>query len=451
MQRRVYATRLAVAAIMTCVLAACRTPDTTTPARQAAPTAQPQSAASSARPTVPATAIPDEPIAQTQPTPISACTFPLPQAAPPVGAPPPLAAYHFTEPQVVQTEGLPRVSEWLPDNRQLLLTQKVSNPPRSALDLFAVDTGTFTRFGTISAAFDRPHWLAAQQAIAVAVPIFRGEQITGAALQLVAANGSVRELAPALENPFVVPTPDRRGMTILTLQQPGQPLVLAADGNAAPVALPSIARTAAEAAPHAANTPYWLDPWLTPRFVWRPDGSRLLAYTQDTILLLNPATQERCTLDLGSSDRRQRWALEAVWSPDGRYLALNTALDRERGDIYSTDIMIIDTIDGSSTMLEAPFSSSYGFAWLPNGRQFITIGKTYALSAGKRRTHLFLADFHTRQLVAVLPAFFTGTSEYHGGDGLLSLSADGQLLAFQCLKPTNLTEGAICITRITLQ
>ncbi|MBS1968477.1 MAG: hypothetical protein JST60_22320, partial [Chloroflexi bacterium SZAS-1] len=139
------------------------------------------------------------------------------------------------------------------------------------------------------------------------------------------------------------------------------------------------------------------------------------------------------------------------WSPDGRYLALNTAIERVRGDIYSTDIMIIDTIDGSSTMLEAPFSSSYGFAWLPNGRQFITIGKTYALSAGKRRTHLFLADFHTRQLVAVLPAFFTGTSEYHGGDGLLSLSADGQLLAFQCLKPTNLTEGAICITRITLQ
>ena len=264
MQRRVYATRLAVAAIMTCVLAACRTPDTTTPARQAAPTARPQSAASSARPTVLATALPDEPIAQTQPTPIPGCTFPLPQAAPPVGAPPPLAAYHFTEPRVVQTEGLPRVSEWLPDNRQLLLTQKVSNPPRSALDLFAVDTGTFTRFGTISAAFDRPHWLAAQQAIAVAVPIFQGEQMSGAALQLVAADGSMRELAPALENPFVVPTPDRRGMTILTPQQPGQPQVLAADGSAAPVALPSIARTAAEAAPHAANTPYWLDPWLTP-------------------------------------------------------------------------------------------------------------------------------------------------------------------------------------------
>ena len=167
MQRRVYATRLAVAAIMACVLAACRTPDTTTPARQAAPTARPQSAASSARPTVLATALPDEPIAQTQPTPIPGCTFPLPQAAPPVGAPPPLAAYHFTEPRVVQTGGLLQVAEWLPDNQRLLITRAESTVALEVLDIIS---GTTTPYGTVPTIFNRPYWIDQQHAIAVATP-----------------------------------------------------------------------------------------------------------------------------------------------------------------------------------------------------------------------------------------------------------------------------------------
>ena len=394
----------------------------------------------------PPTPLPTRAAAQTQPTPIPGCTFPLPQAAPPVGAPPPLAAYHFTEPRVVQTGGLLQVAEWLPDNQRLLITRAESTV---ALEVLDITSGTTTPYGTVPTIFNRPYWIDQQHAIAVAAPRYQNNKLTGAALQLFAANGSMRELAPALENPFVVPTPDRRGMTILTPQQPGQPQVLAADGSAAPVALPSIARTAADAAPRSFGLAF--DPWFTPRFVWRPDGSRLLVYTQDTILLLNPATQERCTLDLGSSDRRQRWALKAAWSPDGRYLALNTAIERERGRIRNIEFTIIDTLNGYNTQLNLPFTLNKGFIWMPNSKQLLILGKTGTTSIGAGQAQLFLADLDTQQTLSVFPKQFFGFFSYESEDGVMSLSSDGQVLALQCIVPDKSNQKDICVVDITIR
>ncbi len=396
--------------------------------------------------TLPPAPLPTLAADQTQPTPIPGCTFPLPQAAPPVGAPPPLAAYHFTEPRVVQTGGLLQVAEWLPDNQRLLITRAESTV---ALEVLDITSGTTTPYGTVPTIFNRPYWIDQQHAIAVAAPRYQNNKLTGAALQLFAANGSMRELAPALENPFVVPTPDRRGMTILTPQQPGQPQVLAADGSAAPVALPSIARTAADAAPRSFGLAF--DPWFTPRFVWRPDGSRLLVYTQDTILLLNPATQERCTLDLGSSDRRQRWALKAAWSPDGRYLALNTAIERERGRIRNIEFTIIDTLNGYNTQLNLPFTLNKGVIWMPNSKQLLILGKTGTTSLGAGQAQLFLADLNTQQTLSVFPKQFFGFFSYESDDGVMSLSSDGQVLALQCLVPDKSNQKDICVVDITIR
>jgi hypothetical protein len=412
-------------------------------------------------PPLPATEIPLEATLvptpdEQQQAPIAPCTFPLPQnaAAGPESVVPPLEAYQFSKPQLYPnpTNEYVQIAEWLPNNRQLLITRAKRDRFEVALEVLDTQTESSTSYGIVAEALSRPFWIESQQAIAFLEPQYNQRTVAiNASVVVRTADGQTTSLVTDLISPFVAPTMDRQSLTILSKQQPQQPQAVETLGGAQQKQLPSLKDTGLSQSLLPSSTDFQLDPWYTPRFAWSPDGNQMVSYSQYGTFLIHAATQKTCALILDTKEPQSRWAMDTQWSPDGRYIAFQSSIYRDRGNIDTIELTILDSMTGMLTNLGTGFKFNYGFLWLPGGRQMLVLGQSGISSAGVAMPKLYIADIRDGRTIPILPEQLLGTVDYNGGGGSAALSDDGKLLALVCVQDEFATSATLCIVNITTQ
>ena len=375
------------------------------------------------------------------PTPVPRCTF----ATRPVPAEPgpPLDAYHFSEPQVVLTHtSAIGIVGWLPDGRRLLITRLTSDQSREYIETFDVQTEELQRYGEwhgFSVSFNpKPVWLASEQAVAFAdkwvLYIGRGE------------GTPVEEVVTGLAAPYLAASPDGRRVVFfleVTKQQPQAFDMALAQRQPLPFTLPLMSPQDLPAlGQREGPTPY--------QAAWHLDGNRIAFYNDTGFYLTDPATGQICEIDLGPHVDGKRWAVDAQWSPNGRYLAALTTV----GDpvVRFIDLTLIDMHTGEYRHFDLGHQYLAAMTWVPNGHDLLVMAEADRWdTAGANQYDMYLVDAasgSSKQMLMEYPLIFSGA---YG----ITWSPNGQEIALACptLMPTESTiaEGRLCVISVEVR
>ena len=395
------------------------------------------------------------------PMPVPRCTF----AARPVPAEPgpPLEAYRFSEPQVVLTHtGAIGIASWLPDGQQLLITRDIPGTNRNSIDVFNVRTAELRTYAEREGHNGKPGWLSALRAVAYATLVEdeRREQRISYRPELWISYGDpqqVERLVPDVWGVSLAVEPDGKHLWYFSRSEPDRPQQLNVETRViqqAPLDLASLR--------YPKPGLEWAMRNRSPSFtmVWRPDGSQMVLYSQFWTFLLETRTNQVCELDLGEYNPEAMdippWAIEAQWSPNGRFLAFITT-DSLNAPLRRTELTILDTETGERrTLSPAPDIEPgqhyvYDIAWATNSQQLIALAQTET-SWGRPIQKLYLIDARTGDSRQIMPDIFGGGT-IEGWQ--LAWSPNGQTLAVKCptwleTEPT-IVEDHICLISVTLR
>ncbi len=386
------------------------------------------------------------------PIPIPRCTF----AARPVPAEPglPLEAYRFSEPQVVLTHtGAIGIASWLPNGQQLLITRDIPGTNRNSIDVFNVRTTGLSTYAEREGYNGKPVWLSALRAVAYATLVEQHPELWisyGDPQQ-------VERLVPDVWGLSLAVEPDGKHLWYFSRSEPDRPQQLNVETRAiqpAPLDLASLR--------YPKPGLEWAMRNGSPSFtmVWRPDGSQMALYSQFWTFLLDTRTNQACELDLGEYNPEAMdippWAIEAQWSPNGRFLAFITT-DSLKVPLRRTELTILDTETGERRTLspgpdiEPGQHYVYDIVWATNSQQLIALAQTET-RWGRPIQKLYLIDARTGDSQQVMPNIFGGGT-IEGRQ--LAWSSNGKALAVKCptwleTEPT-IAEDHICLISVTLQ
>jgi len=331
------------------------------------------------------------------------------------------------------------IAGWLPDGESLLIARGIAGTPRQTIETFNVRTGEMRRYAERHSSSSKPVWLAAQQAVAfVDATVTEGR----AWWSLRLSHGEkqpVATLHTRLAFPDLAADPTGQQVSVLASDQGTRPVIVDVARQTS--------RTLDAQLPEAASTfeqAYHL--------AWSPRGKWLVCYSQVGFYLIEVATGQVCEADLGGQQYApgKRWALDAQWSPDERYLAMLTTTGRLLPAKFS-DLTILDTSTGELRSVRPEADSTPGLhyvtdmAWSPDS-QTIAIRSAVAEKEGILHEGLYLVEAKTGQTRRMLSqTMFIG-----GGYAGLSLawSSDGSQLAVNW--PTQ-TEGRLYLIAVTIQ
>jgi dipeptidyl aminopeptidase/acylaminoacyl peptidase len=173
-------------------------------------------------------------------------------------------------------------------------------------------------------------------------------------------------------------------------------------------------------------------------FSWSPDGSRiafsatinpdLIQGTTADVYVLNLADDAvRKIVDQPGPDNGPRW------SPDGRQIVFSSAMGRQPSFATNTRLAIVAADGGPPRSISDSFDESVGLLeWKQDGIYFNALQKTAA--------HLFRLDPATGKVARI-------TQPDNLMAGSVSLSRDGQVLAFTASSPTTLNEVFVTDTK----
>ncbi len=382
------------------------------------------------------------------PTRVPRCTF----AARPVPAEPgpSLDAYHFSEPQVVLTHtSAIGIAGWPPDNQRLLITRDVPGTNRQAIEAFNVRTGEVRVYAQREGANGKPLWLSGLDGVAYSTLVGRQHELwiswgDPAQAEQIAPNVEGLSLAvdPAGQRLLYFPSPASR-----------QPRLLDVASRVEQAMSLDVAQWRYPKYPEPVQSMLRLSVF---RIAWHPDGSQLVFYTQPWTFLFDMRTNEVCEIDLGQSgpENMPIWALEAKWSPNGRYLALITTgtfpgqASGTGAAILYTDLTILDVRTGNlRTLQPAPDINGAqhyvtDMSWAPDSHHLAVLGVVRITENGSEKEGIFIVDVTTGEFRRVL-------SEYDFGGGSwgwqLAWNPSGAQLAVNCPTPE---EGRLCIVRV---
>ncbi len=323
---------------------------TPTPVVQTTPTPPPYPPPGSPTP-------PGPPLTPTSvPVSIPPCAF---VAAPvPTTVGPSLDAYVFSEPRVVLTHtSAIGIAGWLPDGERLLITRLI--PPalqREYIETFNVQTGAVHQYGERRNLDANPVWLDSEQAVAFAdvahqqwvLRIGRGKGTTA------------EEVVAGLASLYLAASPDNRRLVFLPEEARGRPHlfeVAQARREVLPFVLPSPPQ------PVSPEQITRLDPY---KATWHPDGNKIAFYNESGFYLADLSTGQTCEVDLGPHVSGKRWAVDARWSPDGRYLAALTTVGKPI--VPFIDLTLIDAYTGERYHLDLGLQYLFAITWAPNSR-----------------------------------------------------------------------------------
>jgi dipeptidyl aminopeptidase/acylaminoacyl peptidase len=341
------------------------------------------------------------------------------------------------------------IAGWLPDGQRLLITRDVPGANRQSIDVFDVQTGELSTYAEREGSSGKPIWLAALKAVAY--------------LTLVAEEGKEQPIRyrPELWISYGSPqqverlTSDVRGA--LAVEPDGKRLWYFLRSEPDRLQIYDVETRSVQAAPLDLAPLRYLKPGLewamrdrSPEFkmVWRPDGSQVVLYSQFWTFLLDPKTNSVCELDLGDYIAERMdippWALEAQWSPDGRYVAFITT-DSLQAPFWRTELTVLDMETGERRTLspgpdiEPGRHYVAGIAWAPNS-QMLTVLATVEYRDGATWEGLYLVEGATGLSKRMLPHIIFPAGDA-GWD--LAWSPKGNFLAVTCLY------GPLCLVEVT--
>ena len=373
-------------------------------------------------------------------TPVALCTF-GPPVPPEPG--PSLDAYVFSEPGVVltSTSGIGIIG-WLPDSQHLLVTRMTANQSIEYIETINLQTQLLQRYAERYSFSLSPGsklvWLSSPKAVAFVDRTANGQN----ALRISWGEGlPVREVVTGLAYPYLAASPDGNQVLFFSegAKQPQVYNVAQDRTQLLPFSLPILSPPDLLALGQIEGPiPY--------QAIWHPDGSRIGFYNDTGFYLANLITGQICEINLGPHvDGKKRWAVEARWSPNGRYLAVRTTV----GDpiVQFIDLTLIDTITGERRQLNLGRQYISDMTWAPNNRDLLVAAEA------DDHTHdlLYLVDAVTgdsRQMLVNYSFVYTG---YWG----ITWSLTGQTIAVAC--PTmkssdaSIEEGRVCIITVEVR
>jgi Tol biopolymer transport system component len=330
---------------------------------------------------------------------------------------------------------------WLPDGERLLIARRAdSHPPEEYLEVFNVQTGALQRLGEwdiFSGGYNvEPVWLDAEQAI-----VF-GDHADGKwSLYIGRGQGApAQELVADLASLHPAVSPDGQRVVFLPQSPANRPQVLdVARDQVQDLAftLPTLPDELAMQLHISRQDPYHI--------VWHPDGNRIAFYDNVGFYLADLDTGQMCELYLGEPGRGLKsWAVDAKWSPDGRYLAALTAAGEPV--VPAIDLTILDMSTGGTRCLNLGYQYLHTLSWSPNSRDLVTMASAVHIDFARQNQYdLYLVDAATgdsRRMLAEHIFMFSGV---YGA----AWSPGGQKIALAC--PTvNSTDGAIDQGRVCL-
>lgn len=441
----------------------------------AQPTVMPEAAATETALTLQATSVaaPLDAVATPLAAPERAATSVNVQESPPVypecafnGVPepepeaPPLESYTFGEPQVIRTAKFMGISEWLPDNRTLLISRSKDQADARGEIIETVDTqtGAVQEYAHAETGRIKPRWLADQRAVVFEDYV---DQQTRRVVRLADGSGAPpREVVTDIARGPVMVTPDGRHALFVPDQNDGTVRLREIAGAAPP---PAANLQAVEGAPGEWRLPEavsallqsWTDDTQPIGAALQPGGQYLAIYGVFGVYLANMEQGTLCTITLGPGDLTpNQWVMAARWSPDGRRLALQSTISREL-PVSSIGLTVIDVVNGAWRVIDVEGCCVFEVTWAPNEQHLIALVSLGLTDQGFGRYGFYLIDSisgQTRQILSTAEVEYP----YYGGGvmGAIAWSSDGGQLAFVrrnwlSNQPSDV-EGQLCISTISI-
>ena len=187
-----------------------------------------------------------------------------------------------------------------------------------------------------------------------------------------------------------------------------------------------------------------LSPWLTPEFlatyprgplsVWQPNGSQVfftIPRLYGLFLLGHRANGTVCEVPIpGSSSETLLYVMKAVWSPNGRYLAMTLGEEGTGwGAVTYRNLLILDTVSGEWNQPELDIWLVTDMTWGPNSRHLSVLADLE--NDGEVRQYLYLIDTFTNKARLMLQEQLIGQ-----GSSTETLQMDwsknGKTVAWSC-------------------
>ncbi len=396
------------------------------------------------------------------PTPIPRCTFAARPA--PVEPGPPLEAYQFSEPKIVLTHPAAiGIAGWLPDGQRLLITRDVPGTNRQSIDVLDVQTGELSTYAEREGSSGKPVWLAALKAVAYLTLVAEKgeEQPIRYHPELWISYGSPQRVECLISDVWgaLAVEPDGKRLWYFSRANLDRPQQLNVETKAIQPAPLDLAPLRYPKYPEPVQSMLGLSAF---QIAWHPDGSQLVFYTQPWTFLFDMRTNQICEIDLGRSEPENMpiWAMEAKWSPNGRYLAfitIGSLPDQASGTgaaILYTDLTILDTRTGDLRTLQPAPDINPGqhyvtdIAWAHDSRHLAVLGLVRMDEVGIAYDGLFFVDAVSGEFRRILP-----DHEFGGAWGWeAAWSPSGSLLAVLCPRILNTSpptgEGGLCTVQV---
>ena len=386
------------------------------------------------------TALPTIPPTATSSLQPPSCTFPLAHKVVAESKP---VNYTFSEPKVVLTVfgNLYSIIEWLPDNQQVLMTEDLISSRelesdkmlRQSIQLYNPETGESKVYATRYQTDAPPAWLAASNAIVYPAMNFLGRENDSNRIkftrQVWVSHGDpqvVQLLADNLTQFPLAIKPDGSEMVFLSDRQLSK-----RDALLQPIPSVSFDPMDWDYLEKRNQMP------VSYRMAWQPGTSLIFLYSDGSQLgggdtfLLDANSGKICELNLDG------WALRAVWSPNGQYLAVT----RTQGEvpIKFSDLLILDSKTGHIYNAKVAPQEMIGnhyvddLAWAPDNYHLLANGKVFLTrstgSIDSNQSGLYLIDFVAGESARILPRneFYANSAQNN-----LAWSSDGSKLLALC-------------------
>ena len=340
-----------------------------------------------------------------------------------------LDKFVFSEPQVVLTNtGSINVAGWLPDSQRILLTRSIVSDVAGdeSIETFNIRTGESVTYGVSDGvSYIPPVWLPQAQGVAY-------------------RKYWPYEPGPVVEARIFISSDESEPAEIIA-EGAGSALSLASDQELAyfDLARPDRLQLWDTKTKRSQSTKMDLSPWLTPEFlatyprgpisVWQPNGPQVfftIPRLYGIFLLGHRANGTVCEVSIpGSSSETRLYVMEALWSPNGRYLAMTLGEEGTGwGAVTYRNLLILDTVSGEWNRPELDIWLIWDLAWNSGSRYLLVIGDQDIEGTVRQRLHLI--DTFTNQARLILPDYLFGIG---GSENLqMDWSKNGKEIAWVC-------------------